>query len=60
MHKNGIPSPILPEINRVAIFVSVSHINDFVALEKAYRMSYMRTLVIFVFERKYSMKDKIR
>jgi len=49
---------MLPEINQVAIFFRASFIYDFVALEKGYRMSYMTTLVIFAFERKYSMKDK--
>jgi hypothetical protein len=60
MLKNGTPSPILLEINRVAIFFRVSQIYALVALEKDYRMNYVRTLVIFVFKGKYSMKDKIK
>ncbi len=52
------PSSMLSEINRVAIFFRASHIYGFVALEKGYRMSYMRTLVIFNFRPKYSLESE--
>jgi hypothetical protein len=49
-----------PKIDQVGIFFWTSFIYGFVALEKGYRMSYVRTLVIFAFVIKYSLKDKNR
>ncbi len=53
------PSLMSSEINRVAIFFRASHVYGFVALFKGYRMSYMKTVVIFAFWAKYLKKDKI-
>jgi hypothetical protein len=53
------PSSMSSEINRVAIFFRASHIYGFLALFNGYRMSYVKTLVIFAFGPKYLKKDKI-
>ena len=50
---------MLSETNPVTIFFRVSFIFSFVALEKSYRMTYVKNLVIFSFEIKDSMKINI-
>jgi hypothetical protein len=58
--EKGISSSMSSEINRVAIFFRASHTYGFVALQKGYRMSYVKTLVISTFETQYLKKDKNR